>query len=151
MTRHGFATSVTDYCRMSSWVRAFGGEWCNPEDPTDFVGDQPNTVEAMTFLQEMIWQDQSTLPGANRGDFAAGAVPMMEQMLNSAVTFRDVAEVGEAGRVAAEATAALDWGVVPLPMEPNGRKTRTGDDGIAIWSGTQHPDALRYSRISIHG
>lgn len=79
VTRHGFATSVTDYCRMSSWVRAFGGEWCNPEDPTDFVGDQPNTVEAMTFLQEMIWQDQSTLPGANRGDFAAGAVPMMER------------------------------------------------------------------------
>lgn len=74
-----------------------------------------------------------------------------EKILNSAATFRDVAEVGEAGRVAAEATAALDWGVVPLPMGPNGRKTRTGDDGIAIWSGTQHPDALRYSRISIHG
>lgn len=128
--RYGFGTSTTDVNRMSTWIRAFGGEWFNPNDPTEFMGHTPASVAAMTFLQEMIWQDFSTAPSSGRGDFASGRISIMEQIMNSVGT-PDFQSIG----------GQFEWGVAPVPVGLNGRKTRTGDDGIAIWRNSPQADA----------
>ncbi len=128
--RYGFGTSTTDMNRLSTWIRAFGGEWFNPDDPTDFTGDSPASVAAMTFLQEMIWQDSSTAPSSGRGDFANGRIAIIEQIMNSVAT-PEFLGIGN----------QFQWGVAPVPVGTGGRKTRTGDDGIAIWRDTPRAEA----------
>lgn len=128
--RYGFTTDSDAFRRLVVWMRAFGGELFSPEDPTVFTGASGPAVEAMTFLQEMIWQDESTLPQFNPGAFYDGGVSIVEEG-NHAVLSRF--EFNIAGRFA--------WDIAPAPRGPNGRKAYAGDDGFAIWKDTPNPDA----------
>src|SRR5690606_26020551 len=44
ITQYGFTNDNDAWRRLSVWVRAFGGEFFNPEDPTDFTGDSAEAI-----------------------------------------------------------------------------------------------------------
>ena len=129
-TQYGFTNDNDAWRRISVWVRAFGGEFFNPEDPTDFVGDSAEAVEAITFLEEMVWVDGSMSPVFSREGFEAGTVAMMEEG-NHAVMARYHVSIQD----------AFKWNLAPVPVGRAGRGAYTGDDGFVIWRDTPHPDA----------
>src|SRR5690606_19263103 len=129
ITQYGFTNDNDAWRRLSVWVRAFGGEFFNPEDPTDFTGDSAEAIEAITFLEEMIWNDMSMSPAFSREGFEAGTVAMMEEG-NHAVMARYHASIQD----------SFKWNLAPVPVGPAGRGSYTGDDGFVIWRDTPHPD-----------
>ncbi len=126
----GFTLNATDYRRLAEWVRAFGGEWFDPANPYAFVGDEGGAVEAMSFLQEMVWVDRSTEPTLFNEGFEAGVVALMEDGNHDVFARYDRNIQG-----------AFEWNLAPVPVGPNGRKAYTGDDGFVIWKDTPHPEA----------
>jgi len=130
ITQYGFTNDNDAWRRLSVWVRAFGGEFFNPEDPTDFTGDSPEAIEAITFLEQMIWNDRSMSPAFDREGFEAGKVAMMEEG-NHAVMARYHINIQD----------AFKWNLAPVPVGRNGRGSYTGDDGFVIWRDTPHPEA----------
>lgn len=129
ITRYGFTTDTDSYLRLSTWIRAFGGELFDPADPTRFVGHEGPAVEAMTFLQEMIWSDFSTLPEYDPARFYTGGVSLVEEG-NHAVIARFERNI----------RGAFEWDVAPVPVGRAGRKAYAGDDGFAVWKDTPHPE-----------
>lgn len=129
ITRYGFTTDTDAHRRMSTWMRAFGGDLFDPADPTRFIGHENAAVEAMTFLQEMIWQDQSTLPEFDPARFYTGGVALVEEGNHAVISRFDRNIQGE-----------FAWDIAPAPAGRNGRQAYSGDDGFAIWRDTPHPD-----------
>ena len=130
ITRYGFTTDSDAHRRLSTWMRAFGGDLFDPQDPTRFIGHEDAAVEAMTFLQEMIWQDQSTLPEFDPGRFYTGGVALVEEGNHAVISRFDRNIQGD-----------FEWDIAPAPLGRNGRQAYSGDDGFAIWKDTPHPDA----------
>ena len=128
VTRYGFTTDTDAHRRLSTWMRAFGGDLFDPQDPTRFIGHEDRAVEAMTFLQEMIWQDQSTLPEFDPARFYTGGVALVEEGIHAVLSRFDRNIQGE-----------FAW-TSPAPVGRNGRQAYSGDDGFAIWKDTPHPD-----------
>lgn len=126
----GFTTDTDDYNRRTTWVRAHGGEWFDPNNPTNFTGDEGGAVQALTLLQEMIWVDGSTHPEYVTDDFRAGNVAIAEDGIHAVLGRYDVAIGG-----------SFEWNIAPTPVGPNGRKAYTGDDGFVIWRNTPNPEA----------
>ncbi len=126
----GFTTDTDDYNRRTAWVRAFGGEWFDPNNPYNFTGDEGGAVEALSFLQEMIWVDGSTHPEYITDDFRAGTVAMAEDGIHAVLSRYDATIAG-----------SFPWNIAPAPVGPNGRKAYTGDDGFAIWRNTPNAEA----------
>lgn len=127
--RYGFTTDTDAHRRLNTWMRAFGGDLFDPQSPTRFIGHEAPAVEAMTFLQEMIWQDQSTLPEFDPSRFYTGGVSLVEEG-NHAVLSRFERNI----------QGSFEWNIAPAPVGRAGRKAYTGDDGFAIWKDTPHPE-----------
>lgn len=129
ISRYGFTTDSDAYRRLEVWARAFGGGFFNLEDPTQFTGADPNTVEAMTFLEQMIWQDQSTKPQFDPSSFYTGGVALVEEGNHAVLSRFEHHIAGE-----------FRWNLAPVPVGPYGRQAYSGDDGFVIWKDTPHPD-----------
>ncbi len=127
--RWGFSTQTGDYRRLVVWARAGGGDFFNPTDPTDFVGDGPGAVAGLAFLQDLIWKDRSTAPTFLSAQFSTGQVALLEEG-NHAVLARYDREIKD----------TFAWNLAPRPIGPNGRKSYTGDDGFVIWKETKYPE-----------
>lgn len=129
ITRYGYTTDTDAFLRLSQWMRAFGGDLFDPADPTRFIGHEQPAVEAMTFLQEMIWSDQSTLPEYNPSAFYTGGVALVEEGTHAVLS-----------RFDRNIQGSFEWDVAPAPIGRAGRKAYAGDDGFAIWKDTPHPE-----------
>ena len=126
----GFMTDTDGYARLTTWVRAHGGDWFDPNNPLNFTGDEGGAVEALSLLQEMIWVDGSTHPEYPHAEFRAGNVAMIEDGIHAVL-----------GRYDAQIQDAFNWNIAPVPVGPNGRKAYTGDDGFVIWRNTPNAEA----------
>lgn len=128
----GFTTDTDAFARLAVWIRAFGGDWFDPQNPYDFTGDEGPAVEAMTLLQKMIWEDQSTTPDFGFGSraFRTGSVAMCEDGSHALL-----------GRYDREIGDSFEWNIAAVPVGRNGRKAYNADGGMAIWRDTPHPEA----------
>lgn len=87
------------------------------EDGTDCGFDQPEMVDAMTFLHEATFTDKA-LPGpGTTADFFAGEAGMTITQISRASLLKD---------------AKFGWDLVPLPAGPKGRYSVIGQGGMGV-------------------
>jgi multiple sugar transport system substrate-binding protein len=127
VTRYGFTLNTGDYRRLNVWARAFGGDFFEINAPDRFLGVEEAAVEAMDFLQEMIWQDRSTSRSFIYRSFYTGNVSMVEEG-NHAVFTRFDTEIG----------GGFHWDLAPAVKGISGRQSYTADNGWVIWRDSPH-------------
>ncbi|MGR3393527.1 ABC transporter substrate-binding protein [Pseudooceanicola nanhaiensis] len=97
-------------------IRAYGGyAWKDGECGFD----EPEAVEAITQLHDMIFEDKSIVPPGEQGDFFSG---------NAAMT------VNQISRASKMPEAGFAWGIAPLPTGPAGAAPIIGQAGISVFS-----------------
>ena len=120
------------YDRVQIHVNAFGGNYVNPDDPTDCVLDEPPAVAALEWLRAH-FQDDGVMASPlalnnleTRRAFWEGRVAMVE---DGSWALKDIL-----------ANAGFRVGVAPFPVGPAGRATLATTDGFAISATTPHPE-----------
>lgn len=112
--------------RLTNWIWQNGGQVMDPERPNHCIADEPATIEALEFLQDLIWKDKTASSTSNiLQEFIAGEVAMV-YVGNWMLTFLSE-------------QLKFDWDVAHLP-KGKVRATMFGLDGFFIWSGTKHPE-----------
>jgi multiple sugar transport system substrate-binding protein len=126
---HGLVMNTVSWSRMVQWARGTGGDFFDPEDPTRFIGDMPEAVEGMSFLQNMIWEDGCMAPNWIPASFYTGDVGIVKDGIHAIIDRFDF-----------RIQQAFKWNIAPSPMTPTGkRNARTTNDGFSIWAQTRHP------------
>jgi multiple sugar transport system substrate-binding protein len=118
--------------RYPQWIYQNGGRIVDdPLDASEFYMDEPEAVEAIRFIADLILED--------------GSVPSFDamQQLGSTTELFSTGRVAmvmtNAARIPTFMDAAFAWNVAPLPMGPTGlRANSLGGAGYVISSGTQH-------------
>ncbi len=97
-------------------IRAYGGHaWQDGECGFD----DPEAVEAVTMLHDMIFEDGSIVPPGEQGDFFSGSAAMTVNQISRA------SKMPEAG---------FAWGIAPLPTGPAGAAPIIGQAGISVFA-----------------
>lgn len=102
-----------------------------------FAFDNPQAVEAFTYLVRLINDDHVAPPAAatnNNGDFSRNAFLQGRMALFQSGTYNLAAIANQ---------ARFRWGVAMLPAGPKGRVSVTNGIAAAANSATRHPDAVR--------
>src|SRR5690606_25230520 len=98
--------------RGAGWVHAAGGNYFDlAENPDVFIGNQPEAVAGLQFMQDLIWEHQLMAPLDIRGQarwWNENSAIMM--WLGSA----------DLGRFEQNVTA-FEWDLAPRPMGPASR------------------------------
>lgn len=103
-------------------IRAYGGEaW----QAGDCGFDDPEAVEAVSVLHEMIFEDRSVVPPGEQGDFFSGSAAMT---------------VNQISRASRMTEAGFDWGIAPLPTGPAGAAPIIGQAGISVFSESENKE-----------
>ncbi|KFB09365.1 ABC transporter substrate-binding protein [Nitratireductor basaltis] len=97
-------------------IRAYGGfAW--KDGRCGFA--EPEAVEAVTLLHEMVFEDKTIVPPGEQGDFFAGDAAMTINQISRASRLTD---------------AGFDWGIAPLPTGPAGESPVVGQAGIVVFA-----------------
>ncbi|WP_066898208.1 ABC transporter substrate-binding protein [Mycolicibacterium houstonense] len=102
-----------------------------------FAFDNPQSVEAFTYLVGMINDDHVAPPASatnNNGDFSRNMFLQGRMALFQSGTYNLAAIANQ---------ARFRWGVAMLPAGPKGRVSVTNGIAAAANSATRHPDAVR--------
>ncbi|HHT27717.1 MAG TPA: sugar ABC transporter substrate-binding protein [Firmicutes bacterium] len=129
VVQRGFMTMTRGWDRMSQWLWEAGGDWFDPNDPTRFIGDQPEAMKAIDFLHKAIWEDQIFLNDLNWNAFYNSQVAMTDDGLQVIFNNYDKAILGK-----------FDWDLTVRAEGPNGRKPWATDDALGIWKGSKYPE-----------
>lgn len=118
--------------RGAGWIHAAGGKIFDiPDNPTQFMMDQPEALYALQFLQDLVWRHEILPPMNNRSvaHFHAGRSAMNLWMGSTYLnTLRD--RVG----------SSFSWDMGPRPMGPASRGYYLASDMFGISSATKHPE-----------
>lgn len=135
VVRFGFQESVTLY-RLVMWIWQNGGG-IHPEGNRSIsILDQPEAIEAMQFIHDLIWKyNVSPRPGqaltsatdeAQEANFMAGRVAMQEQ--------------GSWPMAYYPEQVKFEFNVAHLPKGPVKRATMLTTDAFAVYKNTKYPD-----------
>ena len=121
------------------FVWAWGGEVNDPKDGpvvTKLTYDNPKTVEALTFLYDLIWKQRFAPPtDADRGGVGAQAA----FQAGKAGVYLDGSHVLPAFKRQQEQDSSFNWDVAfPVRGPSGGQGARIGNDGYMIWKGSKH-------------
>ncbi len=130
-TRYGLALEKNRY---PQWIYQNGGRIVDdPLDASEFYMDEPEAVEAIQFIADLILEDGS-----------APSFDAMQQLGSTTELFstgRVAMVMTNAARIPTFMEAAFAWDVAPLPQGPNGlRANSLGGAGYVISASTQHPE-----------
>jgi multiple sugar transport system substrate-binding protein len=90
--------------------------------------DQPQMVDAMTYIHKMVFTDKA-MPGPGRtADFFAGDASMVLTQISRAALLEN---------------AKFKWDLVPLPKGPAGEYSVVGQAGIGVLKHGKHVDAAK--------
>jgi len=116
------------------WLRSFGGDYVNPDDPTDCWLDEPGSQECMNWVYQNVWVKEPnpfSRPEDAQGwydDFVAGRLAMTRFGTRPAEQSERVGQ-------------QIRWDYAHNPVGPV-RRCGLGDaDAWSIWKGTKHPEA----------
>jgi len=97
-------------------IRAYGGyAWKDG----DCGFDNPEAIEAVTVLHDMVFKDKSIVPPGESGDFFSGGSAMTINQISRASRLTD---------------AGFEWGIAPLPTGPAGESPVIGQAGIVVFA-----------------
>lgn len=130
-TQLGFSTRIDDWIRVAQWAWGAGGDWFDRNDARRFIGDQPEAIQGISFVQDMIWTDQTASADffGSRTRFYAGNVAMFDEGIHAVFAARTAI------------ADSFEFDIATRPVGPNGRAPLVVDDSLAVLAGTQHPDA----------
>ena len=97
-------------------IRAYGG-YAWQDGQCGF--SEPEAVEAVTLLHEMVFDDKTIVPPGETGDFFAGDAAMTINQISRASRLTD---------------AGFEWGIAPLPSGPAGESPVIGQAGIVVFN-----------------
>ena len=125
------------------WVWAWGGEVHDPKDTsspiTKLTYDHPKTVEALTYVHELIWKHR-VAPNNDAARGGLGAQAAFEA--GKAATYLDGAHVTGAFLRRQQQDPSFDWDIAMPVVGPTGGKgARIGNDGYMIWKGSKNLEA----------
>ncbi len=119
--------NATPLSRGLNFIRQNGGHVVDPNDDLRCVIDSSQALEALQWIYDRMWRDNSAIQPAQRGGetnfyrlFAAGRIVM--SMEGSWILTRMVINVGD----------SVDWDVAHFPKGPVQRDTVATTDGWAI-------------------
>lgn len=119
--------------RGSAWIYAAGGKIFDfPSNPTHFMMDEPEALEGLRFMQDLIWRYEIVPPVDIRPhyDFREGYAAM-HIGLGTGWLKRMELHVGD----------SFEWDIGPRPMGPAGRGYYLASDMFGINANTEHPEA----------
>lgn len=119
--------------RLQVHVNGWGGHFVDPQDPTKSKMADPESLDALEWVRERMWQDHTMASSLNiknmpvREAFVQGQLAMVE---DGSWSLKDILE-----------TAQFRIGVAPFPAGPKRKVTLATTDGFGIYAGTKSPDA----------
>jgi ABC-type glycerol-3-phosphate transport system substrate-binding protein len=131
--RWGFDMPFDGIDRLVSWIWSMGGELHDPKDVTRFLFDQPKTIEAVTFMHDLIWKHR--VAPANT-DMRWG-LSLADAFING----KTAIVMGASGDAATYSLRinAFNWDFAPLTKGPGGYGARISMDGYMISRETKIP------------
>lgn len=119
--------------RGVGWIASAGGQVFDFEnDPTHFMLDEPEGIEGLSFMQDLIWTHE-LVPQQNRLS--------QYDFRNSGAAMQIRLGTGWLGRMEERVGDSFDWDLGPRPEGPSGsRGYYLATDMIAINSKTPYPE-----------
>ena len=120
--------------RAQMHLNGFGGHFVDPEDNTRCALGDPPAQEALWWLYDRTWKDNSYPQAPQVGDLnryeviCTGMTAMMEEGAWGLQRITDMC-------------AKIKWNISPFPKGPAKQVTLACTDGYGIWEGTKYPDA----------
>lgn len=123
VSRYGLVIESNDW---PIWMAQNGGyAFDDPIAPTTYTMDEPEAVEAIQYIGDMINIDRS-MPSFLEASQAGGTTQMF-------LSAQAAMSITNAARLGTYAGADFDWGIAPLPAGPTGiHKNRIGGAGFAM-------------------
>lgn len=123
----GFAQPQSTPEWMQQWIWEGGGEWFDPADPTRYLGDSPEVVQALERYQQMLWNDIGVVR-YKPADFYKGRLATRYEGLHDVFNTRRI--VGD----------SFEWDLAPRAAGPAGARPVVFDDAFGIVSTTKYPE-----------
>jgi|LSQX01.2.fsa_nt_gb multiple sugar transport system substrate-binding protein len=117
--------------RGAGWIAAAGGKIFDfPDNPTRFMMDEPEAIQGLQFMQDLIWQYQIVPPQdmLSQYDFRNGQAAMR------------VEGTGYLARMEIFMEGRWDFDLGPRPMGPVSRGYYLASDMFGISGTTKHPE-----------
>ncbi len=120
--------------RMQQKLNGNGGHWVDPNDEMKAAFDQPAALDALGWLYDRIWKDNSVIR-----DTAREGQNWETLMGNGRIAMYENGD-WQLSPMVKTAAGKYDWDIAPLPKGPVERNSLVTTDGWAIWKGTKAPD-----------
>jgi multiple sugar transport system substrate-binding protein len=118
--------------RGAGWIAANGGKVFDlPDNPTKFMMDMPETIEALQYLQDLIWEHQIVPPIAQQGGFGFATGLCAMTIEGTGMMSRYLALIGD----------SFEMDLARRPMGKVGRGYYLASDMFGISAGTKTPEA----------
>lgn len=118
--------------RGAGWIAANGGKVFDlPENPTKFMMDMPETIEALQYLQDLIWEHRIVPPIPEQGKFGFATGLCAMTMEGTGMMSRYLAQIGN----------SFDIDLARRPMGKAGRGYYLASDMFGLSAATKNPEA----------
>ncbi|HEV2125799.1 MAG TPA: extracellular solute-binding protein, partial [Chloroflexota bacterium] len=132
--RFGWYVAV-NFPRPGIYIRQNGGWQVDPKDNTKAVWDTAESLNAIQWLHDRMWKENSMAKAADIRDLGVSAYIALSQ--GSLAMLTDGSWI--LARWVKEAPEQADqWDVAPLPKGPKRLDTGATIDGWAMWQGSKH-------------
>jgi len=118
--------------RIQVHVNAWGGHFVDPDDSTNCMMDEPESIAAMEWIRARMWDDH----------VMASFLDVQNVSTREAFISQKVAMVEDGSWALKDILTGADFniGVAPMPIGPVQRATLATTDGFGIFKGTEHAD-----------
>lgn len=118
--------------RGAAWIAAAGGKIFDfPLNPTHFMMDEPEALEGLAFMQDLIWRYNIVPPQNILSQFN----------FNNGLSAMKVEGTGWLARMELHVEDRFEWDIGPRPMGPVSRGYYLASDMIGASASTRHPEA----------
>lgn len=117
--------------RGAGWIHAAGGKVFDfPMNPTKFMLDEPEALEGIRFMQDLIWHYNIVPPQNILGQFN----------FNNGLSAMKIEGTGFLARMELLVEDQFEWDLGPRPMGPANRGYYLASDMLSVSATSQHPE-----------
>ncbi len=117
--------------RLQQKIAGNGGHWVDPKDDLKAVFDQPAALDALQWMWDRIWKDNSVV-----GDTAREKQNSEQLMGNGRIAMYESGD-WQLSPMVKTATGKYKWDIAEIPQGPVQKNTLITTDGWAIYKGSQ--------------
>jgi multiple sugar transport system substrate-binding protein len=138
----GGKLSYDAWDRINRYAQSWGGHFVDPKDHSKCQLGSPETQNALQWLQDRIWKDNSMAQVAQlQAAVNDGGNYVGFYQRKIAMTEEGISGIGRNFAANMEPAGNLNWSIMHVPKGPTTRATLGTTDGWGMWSGTMVKDA----------